>query len=303
VKKLAKLALFFSLSFAVLFLAAAGIYFLAVHVEWVRTVPRKPGTVLTSLVAAGHWALPLAVYGALLLSLSYAARGRVFAPPAAVCLFALSLGFSFGASLGLEHWGHVPPANFSGKVLGEPGLILTNGMSGSETVIVLLKGPAEPGGPRVAAVPGRPLIYQEEAPADIILPPIPFKNESPWFLKSIAIDLRLSAEQLEQRYNAGPLPFLVYAGALLFFLSSLGFILKLSAWPLANLFLGCLAFRGVLALEVFFNSAEMQDVFDSFLENRMPLSLIVPLIFCGFGLLVHIYSVLVYIAKRRDDED
>jgi hypothetical protein len=305
VKNLAKLALCFSISFAILFAAAAGIRFLAVRVEWMRTLPRQPETILTALIAASHWALAFALYGSLLLSLSYAARGRYSALMAIICLIILSLGFSFGISLGLQRWEFVPPVQNSGKPLGEPGLILANALTRNETAIVLLQGPAQPRGPRVAAIPGRPLIYQEETPAaEFTLPPVPFGDETPWFLKSLVIDIRLGAQQIQRRFSEGLIPFLIYAGALIFFLSSLGFIFKLSVWPLVNLFLGCLAFRGILALETFFNSPEMQDVFGSFLENRLPVELTVPLIFCGFGLLVHTYSVLVYIAKKRgDDED
>jgi hypothetical protein len=46
---------------------------------------------------------------------------------------------------------------------------------------------------------------------------------------------------------------------------------------------------------------EMQETFGSFLQNRLPLSLAVPLIFFGIGLLAHLYSFLMYIAKRKSD--
>jgi hypothetical protein len=221
----------------------------------------------------------------------------------------LALGFSTWVSLGLERLEGVPPARDIANPLGEAGLILSqNTGSGSPgTSIVLLKGPAEPRGPRVVAIPNRPLLYQADpvGPNNTILslPPIPFSDESPWFLKSMAIDLNLSAARFGLFFNQGFMPFLIYAGGLIFFLSSLSFVVKLSAWPLANLFLGCLAFRGILALETFFNSPEIQDVFKSFLENRLPLSLTVPLIFCLFGLLVRLYSVLVFLARRRSDEE
>ncbi|MDR2434691.1 MAG: hypothetical protein LBD47_08995 [Treponema sp.] len=306
-KNLARLVLFFSLGFAVLFLAAAGLRYLAIRVDWVRTLPRRQGTMLTDLIAAARWALSLALYASLLLSLSYAARGRFSVPVTAACLVALPLAFSYGVSLGLARMENLPPVRDTAKVLGGPGLFLTNARRSSDTSIVLLEGPARPGGARVAAIPGRPLIYQSEAAGPgtaSSLPPIPFRDDVPWFLQSMSIDIRLSAEQLEARFKAGPLPFLIYAGALILLLSSLRFILTVSAWPLANLFLGCLVFRGILALETFFNSSETQDVFESFLENRLPLSLSVPLIFCAFGVLVHIYSLLVYAAKwRRDNED
>jgi hypothetical protein len=166
---------------------------------------------------------------------------------------------------------------------------------------VLLKGPAEAEKARVVAVPGKPMLYQAELAgrATARLPPVPFSDNSPWFLKSLAIDIRLNAENLQQRMNEGLAPFLLYAGALIFLLTSAMFILKFSAWPLANLFLGCLAFRGVLALETFLNSPDMQIVIDSFLQNRLPVTLAVPLIFCGIGLLAHMYTFLVFLTKKQ----
>jgi hypothetical protein len=166
-----------------------------------------------------------------------------------------------------------------------------------------LEGSAKPGGSRVVATPGKPLLYQEKfAGKDLSLlslPPAPFSDNCPWFLKSLAIDLRLNAENVRRHLNAGLLSFLMYAGTLVFLLCSLMFILKLSVWPLANLFLGCLAFRGILALELFFNTPEMQDIFDSFLQNRLSPSLAVPLIFCIVSLLAYLYSFLVYLLKRQ----
>jgi hypothetical protein len=307
VKKLSKLVIFFSLSFAVLFLAATGLRYLAIRIDWLRSLPRQPEAALSGLIAAAHWALSLALYGSMLLSLSYAVRERVFAPAVALFLIALPLAVSFGISAALEHWEQVPPALDTEEVLGGPGLILANGQRSSDTAIILLAGPGNPQGPRVTAIPGQPLLYQADpaGPNQTVLPlpPIPFRDDTPWFLKSLAIDLRLNSEQLKQHYHEGFFSFLIYTGALIVLLSSLSCILKLSAWPLANLFLGCFAFRGVLALETFLNSPEIQDVFEAFLENRLPVSLSVPLIFCVTGGLVYIYSVLVYLAKRRTDED
>jgi hypothetical protein len=75
----------------------------------------------------------------------------------------------------------------------------------------------------------------------------------------------------------------------------------LSAWPLANLFLGGLAFRGVLALETFLNTPEIQDIIASFLKNIFPVSLIAPLVFLGIGILVCLYSFLVHLSKKQVD--
>jgi hypothetical protein len=305
VKKLAKLSLFFSLSFVIVFFVATGFRFLSLQVEWVRNLPQRPGTVLTAVITAAHWSLLLSLYGSILLSMGYAVRRHYFTLMTVICVIVLSMVFSFAVSLVLDRWESVLPVQSSGKPLGGSGLILSNSLNKNETVIILLNGPAEPLGPRVAVIPDRPLLFQEAAAgADIDLPPVPFGNDTPWFLESLSIDIRLSADRFRQLFKAGVFPFLVYSGALIFFLGSLGFVLRFSVWPLANLFIGALAFRGVLALETFFNSPEMQDIFDSFLESRLPPAFTVPLIFFGFGLMVYAYSILVYAAKRRSyDED
>jgi hypothetical protein len=303
VRKLVKLVLFYSLSFAILFLISTGLRFLVLHIEWVRALSQERETVLVEIITAARWALSLAVYGGILLGLSYAVRREVFAPVAISCVALLTIGFTFGIGQLLKSWENVPPAKTPVQPLGRPGLILSNNVRPAGTVLILLEGSAKPGGSRVVATPGKPLLYQEKfAGKDLSLlslPPAPFSDNCPWFLKSLAIDLRLNAENVRRHLNGGLLSFLMYTGTLVFLLCSLMFILKLSAWPLANLFLGCLAFRGVLALELFFNTPEMQDVFDSFLQNRLSPSLAVPLIFCVVGLLSYLYSFLIYLLKRQ----
>ena len=281
---------------------AAGFRFLALWVQRMRYLPLENEAVLASLIAAVRWALSVALYGSILLGLSYAARQRIFAPVAAACVIVLCLAFTFGITSGLERWELVSPQQYSARPLGGPGLILSQ----AGTSVVLLNGPEEPQGPRVTAIAGRPLAYQAQSSGPNTgrpLPPLPLGEDSPWFLKSMAIDFRLNAELLSQRLALGIVPFFIYSGALVFLLASLGFLFKLSVWPLANLCAGALVFRLILSLETFLNSPEMQDVFESFLGNRLPVSLSVPFIFCGFGLLVNVYSLLVYLAKRRRNEE
>ena len=302
VKNLAKLALFFSLSFVIIFLASTGVRFLSLWIEWVCTLPPKDESFLNLLISAAHWALSLALYGALLLSLSYAVRKHYFALMTIVCLIALSFGLTFGILSALEHWKSVPSASINSKPLGERGVMLSKSLNKNETVYVLLNGTAFSQGPRVVAQSGKPMNFQTANPG-FDLPQVSLGNKNPWFFNNLSTDIKLNANQLSLRYNAGFIPFLMYAGALIFFLCSLGFVIKFSAWPLANLFLGFLVFRGVLALEIFFNSPEIQDVFFSFLNNKLPLAFTVPFIFLGFGLMIYIYSILVFAAKRRNDDD
>ena len=295
--------MFFSLSFAFLFLATTGLRFLTLRVEWIRALSQEQGAILADLLIAARWALSFCLYGGILIGLSYAIRRDVSAPVALPCVVVLTLVFIWGANLLMENVQSMPSDKTREPPLGKPGLILSNSILPSGTVIVLLEGPAKPNGGRVVATPGRSMLYQSEvvrkSMAITDLPPAPFMNDSPWFLKSLAIDLRLNADLLWRYLNQGVRPFVIHVGSLVFFLSSLIFILKFSAWPLINLFLGCLAFRGVLSLEIFFHTPEAQDIFNSFLQNRLPLPIVAPLIFCGVGTLICVYSFLVFLVKGR----
>ena len=284
---------------------STGLRFLALRIEWIRVVPQQPEAGLTDFTAAAYWALSLSVYGSILLGLGYAARKKVFSLFAVLCIAVLSLGFTLLISSGLKNWENMPGTAAPERDLGGAGLIITNYSVLDGTAAVLLQGPSEPEGPRVTAVPGQPLVYRAEFPGSDItaLPSAPFGNDSPWFIQSLAIDIRLSAENLRRCFNSGPLSFLIYAGALVILLTSCVFIFKLTSWPLANLFLGCLAFRGILALETFFNSPEVQEILGSFLQYRLPVSFVVPFIFCFIGILAYLYTFFSSVSKRRDDYD
>jgi hypothetical protein len=169
--------------------------------------------------------------------------------------------------------------------------------------MVVLGDPANIRSSRVVSIPGRPLIYQEvpSGPNNTVLalPPAPFRNGGASFLNGLSIDFSLVSGQFDARLNDGLIPFGLYTGALILLLASLRFVLDLSSWPLANLFLGAVAFRGVLALETFIDSREIQDVTRSFLGSRAPGPWISPLIFCALGLLIILYTALVYLARSK----
>jgi len=298
------LAILFTISFVIIFLIATGIKFLGLRVQWAQNLPPKPETSLTLLIAAAHWALSLTTYTTILMSLSYGARRQYFAPMVVISVTVLSLVFHYGISTALYQWKNVPSAVSGVKQAGESGLILSNNLERNETAVILLKGPSEPLGPRVTAIPDHPLQFIESTPnVNLDLPPIPFGDDTPWFLKSVSIDLKLSEAQIHRRFIEGQHTYFLYAGALIFLLSSLGFAIKFSVWPLADLFLGALAFRGILAIETFLNTPEMQEIISSFLGNQIPVSMAVPAVFLAFGLLINVYAILVYIIRRRRKED
>ena len=302
-KNFAKLAINFSIWFVLIFLTAAGFRFLALHINWIKTLPPRPETSLTLVIAAAGWALTLALFSTILFSLSYSARRNYSALISVVTIMGLSMFFCVGISAVVKNWESVPPAQTAPIRLGNDGLILSNALNRNETSVILLKGNTESLGPRVTSRPDQPLIFQETAVASSYLPPVPFGDDTPWFLKSLAIDIRLNSDVFHNKFTEGFFSFLLYAGSLIFLLSSLGYIIKISAWPLVNLFLGLLIFRGILALQTFINTPEMQVTISSFLKGGIPVSFAIPLIYVGLGVLMHLYSFLVFITRRRPADD
>jgi hypothetical protein len=273
------------------------------RVDWAKNLPPKPEASLTSLITAAHWALSLTIYSSIIITLNYAVRRKFFALMSYICVVCMSFLFNYGISYVLEQWEYVPSARNTGKPLGGKGLILSNALDKNETAVILLNGTAEPLGPRVISIPDQPLSYQRAASADFELPPIQFGDTTPWFLKDIDIDVRLNAEMFQRKFLEGFFPYLIYTGSLIYLLCSLGYLFKLSVWPLANLFMATLAFRGILAFNTFFNTKEMQMIAASFLDNKIQTEYALPLIFLGFGTLVNLYQLLVFAAKRKVNDD
>jgi len=286
-----------------MFVVAACFRFLHLRVDWAKSLPPKPETAMTLMITAAHWALSLAMFASILVTLNYCVR-RTYSPLAAIlCVMTLSFFISFGISSGLQRLKAVPPTQSEGVQLGGNGLILTDALNKNETAVILLKGTAQPFGPRIAAIPNQPLSYQHSANANSYFPPILFGDDTPWFVNELAVDINLNAGLFKLKYSEGFIPYAIYAGSLIFLLCSLGYAIKFSVWPLANLFLATLAFRGILAFSASFNSPHMQEIISSFIGNRFSSSLGLPLMFLAFGMLVNIYSLLSYAAKRRKDDD
>jgi hypothetical protein len=302
-KNLARLALAFTICYVAVFAAAALLNFLGLWVEVVKTVPFRQG-LSGGFIASGFRAIPAALYITVLLSLSYTVRHKMPVSLSIIGIFTLASAFTLGFTLGIAHLDKVnlPPPAFS-TIRGEPGLILSRG----DTSMILLKGTGAPEGPRIAVIPGQPLICQETplGPDNtaLSLPSLPFKTDETWFISSIAIDFDLVSREFKDRLGQGLLWFCIYAGALVFFLSSLRFLLELSQWPLANLCLGALAFRGILALETFLDTPEIKEFLRSFLGERLLGPVLTPLVFCVLGTLVVVYVLLVNIARGREKTD
>jgi hypothetical protein len=298
---MARLVLFFCSWFLVFFLFFAAVQCLEIWDNMTRFVPTSSGGVLSKFISVAWDSLPLALYSVLLLALSYASRRRIPAFLSRLVLFVLALSLTLGIVLGLSRLPNTPSPDGEEipVTLGKPGLVVSE----ADTVIVLLEDPAQRDGSRVVSIPGRPLIYQEVPPGPgntmPDLPPVRFYREESLLLNSLFIDISLTARQFHARIQEGLVPFAAYAGALIFLLVSLGFVMNLSVWPLANLFFGALIFRGILAFEAFLNFREIQDFIVSFLGNRLPEYLISPVVFMNIGILLILYDLVSFFAWGR----
>ena len=304
-KNFARFLIFFGLCFLILYITAAGIAFLHVWIDAVGNVPIKSGIPLDEILKSGCWALPFALYLTIVFSINEGRRHRVAWPLIFAGAVVLAGVFTFGVSKGLSNAAamHAPPLATNHITLGRQGLML----SSPGAVISLLDRPSNPSGSRVVAVKDRELIYQKvPVGADgkiISLPPIPFQDASAWLSTLILNDLSISGRFIAARLNEGLVPYFAWTLALIVLLVSLGLVFELTHWPLANIFLGLLLFRGVLAFEVFLNSEAAMEYLREFTRGAVPDALITPLIFAAIVALVLIYSFLIFLARVAGNTD
>lgn len=300
-KKLARLVFFFCNSFIITVLLAAVVRYIVMWIDVARMIPAH------TLEPTGAWllvfqqAIPTAVYVSILLTLSYSARQHVSIFITILCLFLFSGVFSLGLSLGLRRAVEIesPVTAAPRATLGEPGLILGMG----ETTMVVMGDPAELGVPRVISIPGRPLFYQA-APTEsqnAVLPPVPFRDEKSPLMAGLFLDFTHVAEQFAARLRAGIIPFCLYLGGLCLLLVSFRFVFDLTSWPLANMFLGALVFRGILAFETYLDSGEIQTFLSFFLAKILPADMVSPVIYCGLGLILSLNTIFINAVRGRKE--
>jgi hypothetical protein len=294
------LLLFFSIVFILSLLIVSGIRFLFVWIEAVRMIPARGVEPVAAFIAALRASLSTAIYCAALLSLSYAARRIMPVAFSIFLVFLLTVVFSLALSLALYRLEAVESTvTAAHKTLGEPGLRLKSG----EVTIVVVGEPSNTASPRVVAMPDRALIYQETPQllqnGPPILPLVSFFSGNSWFMTSLGLDFGIVSEQLIARLNSGIFSFGIYLLSLALLLSSCRFIFDFSSWPMANLFLGVLIFRGLLAFEVFLDSEEIQNLISFFVGRLMPSGFISPTIYTGIAFLIILNTLLAGAARGR----
>jgi hypothetical protein len=298
VKNFAKLVLFFCFSFIGILLVASLIALLQEQTRLAVLFPPSSSSYGGSLLVHLGNSIPAAFYMAILLGLNYASRRHMIYPAVFTVMLILTLILGSAAILGIESLSELgdftvdtsPPAD-----MVQPGLILNQG---SGTWLVFLEDPLKNGSARAVSIAGQALYYQGQGSTSTRMP-LPFMEEKNGILDGISRDFTQSFRVFTARYEAGFSSYWLYTGSLTVFLLSLGCLVNISFWPLANLFFAALAFRGVLALEAFLNQPDIYGLMGSFAGNIIPSQLINPLIFFTAGVLILLYSGLVYLARGR----
>ncbi|MDR2553612.1 MAG: hypothetical protein LBD31_10685 [Treponema sp.] len=302
-KNFAKLVLFFSLCFTGILILTGLLDLLRDWTSRALLFPPVENGFLGNIAVYAVNALPAAFYLSILLGLSYAARRRMIYPAVFPILLILSLGLSAAAFLGVESLTRLEitlKASRRIENIAKPGFILSfeREKPVPDTQMVFLEDPYKDGAARVLSPQGQSLYYQREGTPFTALR-LPFRDEKSGIFGDVAADLERSAGLFSAWFDAGLPVYGVYAGSLAVLLLSLGCLVNISFWSLANLFFGVLAFRGALALETFLNQGEIQRLLASFAGSFLPESLINPVIFAVLGALILLYSALVYLARGR----
>jgi hypothetical protein len=242
---------------------------------------------------AGRTGIPPTLYLSVLLSLSYTARREIRVIPSIITIFFLAVGWTL-----LSAWATTqlpPPPDIRGKSvpLARAGLIVSTN-DGRKSVRLTADSPF----PSVAF--DGTLIPESQAPFEPnSAKPLSFKVDRFIFVQNVVKNFLYLAENLDQLQKMGIANLAVYTAGLVVLLVSMRFIMDLSVWALANLFLGFVAFGGILMFELFMNSSRTQRILLSIIGDRISTSLINPLVFCAMGLLIIGATGAVYLIKRQ----
>jgi len=301
VKNIASLVLFLIFTFIGILILAT---LLALLQDWTSSALLFPPDTVISGVFNGKIAsylassLPAAFYLSVLLGLNYAVRRRIAYPVSFMLIWVFILILSGAAFMGLES---LKRMDFSVSIkkpsreLAKPGLLLSKGTLNNNQWI-FLGDPYRQDSARVVLSQSLEYQGQDAAPAPM---PLPFFAKQNGIFDSIDRDFGHSSGIFSASFEDGLLFYGLYTGSLAAFLLSLGCLVNISFWSLANLFFGALAFRGALALENFLNQPHIHQLLSSFAGKVLNDSFINPVIFFTLSMMILLYSCLIYLSRGK----
>jgi hypothetical protein len=295
--------------FIIAFALFTAVNFLSLKIQVVRSLWLLHGNM--ELFASAVWSsLPPVIYLVILIGLSYSARRGIAIPRSFICVCLLSILWLTLFTLMFSSAQKVTDLLFNNTPLslGDRGLIMEH----EDNIIVLVGGLNEPDRGQVIAKTGEPLRYElannaissaslrNEAEA---APLIFFRRDSVQLLGSMQVAFERVSRQFNARLSESPLSFYVYAVSIIFCLCCLRFVFNLSTWPLANLFLGALLFRGVLEIGNLFELEFARSFLLRFWIDEIPVSMLEPVLFCALGLLFTLAAGIAFLIKKRRNID
>jgi len=298
VKGVARLILFTSIFFTFILLTASAVTILQLWIRAAQIIPPAPFALLPELLAAVRQVIPFAMYITILFSLSYSSRRNIPALVSTLLLTLLVGGFVTGLGEGLDHL--------------ERSLGLTESTSAQtqlrtgqmrpylEGSAILVGMDAGPDLDWVISQPGRPLsVRRMDASMAADLSDTTLQRSVPSGVQALTAELSTYAEQFRSRRESGRLPYIAYVFSLAFFLASFRFVLQITKWPLADLFLGTILFRWLVALDLFAGSPEVTGLIAELSHPIVPRAYALPFGLAVLAFLLNIFMVLNFLARDQ----
>lgn len=291
--------------FILLLLVSGTVLFFSRWIQNSLSLPPQSFAVGIEIFRALQRALSFTLYGTVLVSLSYSVRKNVGALPTLIVITLSGTLLSGGITEGLKTISASPVSAtmakllYQPKALGEPGLIRAYTTESGVTVQAVLGDSGIPQG-SVIVMEGTKALRKIDFPAPgTVVWKNPFEQGTLGTIRTLEEELFLSSDRLFRRADQGWLDILVFALTLSFFLASFQFVLRLTAWPLANLFLGALLFRFLVFFEQAIYSEEGTQFIGVLSQGLLPESMVTPVALVALGSLLNIYSLLLYLAQDR----
>lgn len=153
----------------------------------------------------------------------------------------------------------------------------------------------------VIVQPGKPLsLRRMDASMAADLSITTLQRNVPASMRGLIADLAAYAERFRAHREAGRLPYMAHILSLVFFLASFRFVLQITKWPLADLFLGTILFRWLVSLDLFVGSPEALGYIADLSGSLVPRIYTQPFGMAVLAVLLNVFMFLNYLARDRD---
>ncbi len=297
-KGVARLILFASIFFTFILLTATAVATLQHWILAAQIIPPAPFALLPELAAAVWQVVPFVLYITILFSLSYSGRRGILAPLSTVLLTLLVGGAVIGLGEGLDRLEQ--SLKLAGSATAQTplrtGQIRSYGMGNA----VLVGRDTGPDADWVIAQPGKPLsLRRMDASMAADLSVSTLRRSVPPSMQGLIADLAAYAERFRARRETGRLPYMAYVLSLAFFLASFRFILQITKWPLADLFLGTILFRWLVSLDLFIGSPEIIGFIADLGGPLVPRVYAQPFGMAVLAVLLNVFMFLNFLARDK----